>query len=196
MNDYYVHETSLIGKDVNIGERTRIWQFCNIMNGVSIGRDCNIGQNVFIETGVKLGNHVKVKNNISLYQGVECEDGVFLGPNCVFTNVINPRSFIEKKDQLRKTVVRQGATIGANATIVCGHSIGRYAMVGAGSVITRDVEDYELVAGNPARKMGYVCKCGERLKDKGGRYVCDTCGSRYSVKDGKITCEENEDGIY
>ena len=196
MNDYYVHETSLIGEDVNIGERTRIWQFCNIMNGVSIGRDCNIGQNVFIETGVKLGNHVKVKNNISLYQGVECEDGVFLGPNCVFTNVINPRSFIEKKDQLRKTVVRQGATIGANATIVCGHSIGRYAMVGAGSVITRDVEDYELVAGNPARKMGYVCKCGEKLTNIGGKYVCSVCGRQYSVKNDKMTCEENKDGIY
>lgn len=196
MNDYYVHETSLIGEDVNIGENTRIWQFCNIMNGVSIGCDCNIGQNVFIETGVKIGNHVKVKNNISLYQGVECEDGVFLGPNCVFTNVINPRSFIEKKDQLRKTVVRQGATIGANATVVCGHSIGRYAMVGAGSVITRDVGDYELVAGNPARKMGYVCKCGETLTNIGEKYRCSVCSRQYSVNDDKMTCEENEDGVY
>lgn len=196
MSDYYVHETSLIGEDVNIGDRTRIWQFCNIMNGVTIGHDCNIGQNVFIETGVKLGSHVKVKNNISLYQGVECEDGVFLGPNCVFTNVINPRSFIEKKDQIKKTMVRQGATIGANATIVCGNTIGRYAMVGAGSVITGDVKDYELVAGNPARKMGYVCKCGEKLKDTGKKYACSACDRLYSLQDDKMVCEENEDGIY
>lgn len=196
MSDYYVHETSLVGEDVNIGEGTRIWQFCNIMNDVTIGRDCNIGQNVFVETGVKIGNHVKVKNNISLYQGVECEDGVFLGPNCVFTNVVNPRSFIEKKDQLKKTLVRQGATIGANATIVCGHSIGRYAMIGAGSVITRDVGDYELVVGNPAKKIGYVCKCGERLTDIGEKYICNACGSQYSVKDDEMTCEENEDGVY
>lgn len=196
MSDYYVHETSLVGEDVNIGEGTRIWQFCNIMNDVTIGRDCNIGQNVFVETGVKIGNHVKVKNNISLYQGVECEDGVFLGPNCVFTNVVNPRSFIEKKDQLKKTLVRQGATIGANATIVCGHCIGRYAMIGAGSVITRDVGDYELVVGNPAKKIGYVCKCGERLTDIGKKYICNACGSQYSVKDDEMTCEENEDGVY
>lgn len=196
MSDYYVHETSLIGEAVNIGERTRIWQFCNIMDGVTVGSDCNIGQNVFIETGVKIGSHVKVKNNISLYRGVECEDGVFLGPNCVFTNVINPRSFIEKKDQFKKTIVRQGATIGANATIVCGHTIGRYAMVGAGSVITRDVEDYELAAGNPARKMGYVCKCGEKLEDIGEKYTCNVCGRLYFLRDGKMTCEENEDGVY
>ena len=196
MSDYYVHETSLVGEDVNIGDHTRVWQFCNIMSGVTIGRNCNIGQNVFIETGVKLGDCVKVKNNISLYQGVECEDGVFLGPNCVFTNVINPRSFIEKKDQLRRTIVKKGATVGANATIVCGNSIGRYAMVGAGSVVTKDVADYELVVGNPARNMGYVCKCGERIVEAGEKYICNSCDKQYALEDGILVCEEKDDGIY
>lgn len=196
MSDYFVHETSLIGDDVHIGAHTRIWQFCNIMNGVTIGRDCNIGQNVFIESGVKLGDCVKVKNNISLYEGVECEDGVFLGPNCVFTNVINPRSFIEKKDQLKKTIVRKGATIGANATVVCGHNIGRYAMVGAGSVITKDVADHELVVGNPAKRIGYVCKCGETLTETEEKYVCNACGRRYILEDSIMVCEEKDDGIY
>lgn len=196
MSDYYVHETSLIGDGVKIGDHTRVWQFCNIMSGVTIGRDCNIGQNVFIETGVKLGDCVKVKNNISLYQGVECEDGVFLGPNCVFTNVINPRSFIEKKDQLRRTIVKKGATIGANATIVCGNSIGRYAMVGVGSVVTKDVADYELVVGNPARKMGYVCKCGERLAEAGEKYICNSCGRQYVLEDSIMVSKEKDDGIY
>ena len=195
MSDYYVHETSLIGDGVNIGDHTRVWQFCNIMSGVTIGRNCNIGQNVFIETGVKLGDCVKVKNNISLYQGVECEDGVFLGPNCVFTNVINPRSFIEKKDQLRRTIVKKGATIGANATIVCGNSIGRYAMVGAGSVVTKNVEDYELVVGNPARKMGYVCKCGERLVEAREEYICNSCGRQYVLEDSIMVSREKDDGI-
>ena len=133
--EYYVHETSLIGPKAIIGKNTRIWQFCNIMSGVEIGENCNIGQNVFIESGVKIGNRVKIKNNISIYQGVTCEDGVFLGPNCVFTNVINPRSFIEKKDQMKQTYICAGATIGANATIVCGNHIGKFAMIGAGIYI-------------------------------------------------------------
>lgn len=196
MSDYYIHETSLTGENVKIGEGTRIWQFCNIMNDVEIGKCCNIGQNVFIETGVKLGNQVKVKNNISLYRGVICEDGVFLGPNCVFTNVMNPRSFIEKKDQIKETILRKGVTVGANATILCGHIIGRYAMIGAGAVVTKDVSDYELVAGNPARHMGYVCKCGEKLLLDGSHYRCSVCGKMYMIKESKMVCLEKENGIY
>lgn len=188
--NYYVHETSLIGVTAKIGYGTRIWQFCNIMDDVEIGERCNIGQNVFIESGVKIGNCVKVKNNISIYRGVICEDGVFLGPNCVFTNVINPRSFIEKKDQMKETIVGKGATIGANATIICGHRIGEYAFVGAGSVVVKDVKDYELVVGNPARKLGYVCRCGERLMECQNSYICKACGRRYKLANSKMMAVE------
>lgn len=194
--EFYAHETSLIGNNAVIGKNTRIWQFCNIMNDVEIGDDCNIGQNVFIESGVRIGNHVKVKNNISIYQGVICEDDVFLGPNCVFTNVINPRSFIEKKEQIKQTYIHQGATVGANATIVCGNSIGKYAMIGAGSVVTKNVGDYELVVGNPAQKIGYVCKCGETLETKGQEYYCNCCKKNYHLASGIMACKENMDGIY
>lgn len=187
---YWAHETSIIGRDAVIGDNTRVWQFCNIMSDVHIGADCNIGQNVFIESGVTIGNRVKIKNNISLYKGVICEDDVFLGPNCVFTNVINPRSFIEKKAEFQETVIRQGATIGANATIVCGHVIGRYAMVGAGSVVTHDVGEYELVTGNPARHAGYVCRCGETLEERGAEYVCHACSCRYVVSGNQICIKE------
>lgn len=193
---YYAHETSLIGDKAVIGKNTRIWQFCNIMNGARIGENCNIGQNVFIESGVKIGNHVKVKNNISIYQGVICEDGVFLGPNCVFTNVINPRSFIEKKDQIKPTLVSMGATIGANSTILCGNHIGKYAMVGAGSVVTKSVGDHELVVGNPARRIGYVCKCGETLVKQEKDYCCQVCDTRYQLVEDRMICKEIDNGIY
>lgn len=183
--EYYAHETSLIGESAKIGKNTKIWQFCNIMNDSEIGDDCIIGQNVFVESGVKLGNHVKVKNNISIYKGVTCEDGVFLGPNCVFTNVINPRAFIEKKDQMKKTPIMKGATIGANSTIVCGNRIGKYALVGAGSVVIDDVGDYELVVGNPARHIGFVCECGEKLF----KNECKICNKRYIISDDKNAME-------
>lgn len=181
--DYFVHDSSLIGDNVVIGKGTRIWQFCNIMHDAEIGDNCNIGMNVFVENGVKIGNHVKIKNNVSLYQGVICEDNVFLGPSCVFTNVINPRSEIEKKNELRNTIIRFGATIGANATIVCGHTIGKYAFVGAGSVVTKDVLPYQLVYGNPAKVHGYCCECGEELFETKGQYQCGHCGKRYLLKD-------------
>ena len=179
---YKIHETSLIGKNVKVGSGTRIWQFCNIMDGVEIGENCNIGQNVFIESGVKIGNHVTIKNNISIYSGVECEDYTFLGPNCVFTNVLTPRSFISRKNEFKKTIVRKGGTLGANCTIVCGHDIGKYAMVGAGAVVTKNVPDYALVVGNPAKMIGYVCECGERIyPGDNGIYKCHRCGKKYCL---------------
>lgn len=185
---YKVHETSLIGKNAIIGKGSRIWQFCNIMDGVQIGEDCNIGQNVFIESGVKIGNHVTIKNNISIYSGVECEDDTFLGPNCVFTNVLTPRSFISRKGEFKKTIVRKGSTLGANCTIICGHDIGKYAMVGAGAVVTKNVPDYVLVVGNPARMVGYVCQCGERIYPDGeGNYCCSRCGKKYRLLETGLT---------
>lgn len=178
--EYKVDKTSIVGEDVQIGKGTRIWQFSNIMNGVSIGENCNIGQNSFIEGGVKLGNHVTVKNNVALYSGVTCEDDVFLGPNCVFTNVLTPRSFVSRKNEFLPTLVKHGATICANATIVCGHTIGEYAMVGAGAVVTKNIPPYTLVVGNPAKKIGYVCQCGDRIsKDDDGVYHCKRCGKTY-----------------
>lgn len=173
---YFKHETAIVDEGSIVGEKTRIWHWCHIMPGTVIGDNCNIGENAFIETGVKLGNNVKVKNNVALYDGIECEDNVFLGPNCVFTNVSNPRSFIERKNEFKKTIVHQGATIGANATIVCGHDIGEYAFVGAGSVVTKTVPPYTMVVGNPARFYGHVCKCGCQL-DK--NLKCEACGQQY-----------------
>lgn len=195
--DYQADATSLISSKAQIGRGTRIWQFCNIMGGSVIGEDCNIGQNVFIESGVRIGDHVKVKNNVALYQGVVCEDDVFLGPNCVFTNVINPRSFIERKHEFKKTIVRKGATVGANATIVCGNTIGRYAMIGAGAVVTHDVGDHQLVVGNPGRMAGYVCMCGCRLQEAeaAGSWSCPECGRRYSITADGVMAEEQH-GIY
>lgn len=179
---YKVHETALVGENVRIGAGTRVWQFCNLMDGVEIGENCNVGQNVFMESGVRIGNHVTIKNNIAIYSGVVCEDNVFLGPNCVFTNVLNPRSFVSRKSEFKPTYVGYGSTLGANSTIVCGHRIGKYAMVGAGAVVTKDVPDYALVVGNPARMIGYVCQCGERVSaDEAGIYSCGRCGKRYRL---------------
>lgn len=188
VREYKVHETSLVGDNVKIGDGTRIWQFCNIMDGVEIGENCNIGMNVFMETGVKIGNHVTIKNNISIYSGVECEDDTFLGPNCVFTNVLTPRSFISRKNEFKKTIVHKGASLGANCTIVCGHDIGRYAMVGSGAVVTKNVPDYTLVVGNPAKKLGYVCECGERIHAGADmEYACSRCGKKYRMIGERLT---------
>ena len=163
------------------------------MSGCTIGENCNIGQNVVISPGVKLGNKCKVQNNVSVYTGVECEDGVFLGPSCVFTNVINPRAFIEKKDEYRHTLIKKGASIGANATIVCGNTIGEYAIIGAGAVVTKDVGNYEVVVGNPARHHGFACECGEMLKRNSlTEYTCEKCNKKYFLEDYKLSEVSNE----
>jgi UDP-2-acetamido-3-amino-2,3-dideoxy-glucuronate N-acetyltransferase len=185
---YFVHKSSFIDENVEIGEGTKIWHFCHILKNTRIGKNCVLGQNVMVGPNVRIGDRVKIQNNVSVYEGVEIEDEVFCGPSMVFTNVINPRAFIERKSEFKRTLVRRGATIGANATIVCGVTIGRYAFVGAGAVVIKDVPDYALVAGVPARQIGWVCKCGTTLKefDENKIAVCKYCGSRYELKNDKL----------
>lgn len=188
MSDYTAHPTAVIDAGCTIGKGTRIWHFSHIMPGCTIGEDCNIGQNVVVSPGVKLGRNVKVQNNVSIYSGVECEDDVFLGPSCVFTNVINPRSAVNRRGEYLRTRVKKGASIGANATIVCGHDIGRFAFVGAGAVVTREVPDHALVVGNPARQTGWMSEYGHKLKFDGeGHALCPESGQRYRLNDGRVT---------
>lgn len=185
---YFAHETAVIDPGCTIGKGTKIWHFSHIMTGCTIGENCNIGQNVVVSPEVVLGNNVKVQNNVSIYTGVTCEDDVFLGPSMVFTNVINPRSAINRRSEYARTHVRKGATIGANATIVCGHDIGKYAFIGAGAVVTRAVPDYALVVGNPARQTGWMSEAGHKLKfDERGVAVCPERGDRYALRDGVVT---------
>ena len=185
---YFAHETAIIDEGCTIGCGTKIWHFSHIMSGCTIGRDCNIGQNVVVSPQVVLGNNVKVQNNVSIYTGVQCEDDVFLGPSMVFTNVINPRSAIARKDQYRPTIVQRGASIGANATIICGHTIGRYALIGAGAVVTKDVKPYALVIGNPARQTGWVSEYGHKLKfDSNNIAICPESGQRYKLEGGEVS---------
>jgi UDP-2-acetamido-3-amino-2,3-dideoxy-glucuronate N-acetyltransferase len=189
--NYFAHESSYIDQPCEIGPGTKIWHFSHIMPNAEIGKNCNIGQNVVVSPVVVLGNGVKVQNNVSIYTGVICEDDVFLGPSMVFTNVINPRAFIERKDEFRTTLIKKGATIGANATIICGHIIGRYALIGAGAVVSKDVPDFALLVGNPSRIIGYVCKCGQRLNfDKLGKAICSACSEQYILKDGIVREED------
>lgn len=179
-----IHESSYIDEGAKIGSGTKVWHFCHVMGGAVIGERCSLGQNVVVMPGTRLGDNVKVQNNVSIYEGVECEDDVFLGPSMVFTNVINPRSHIPRKDEYRNTRVRRGATLGANCTIICGVTIGRYAFVGAGAVVTRDVPDYALVVGTPARRVAWMCECGNRIQfDEGRDGACRSCGRTY-VKAG------------
>lgn len=181
---YQAHETAVIDLGCTIGNDTRIWCFSHIMNGCTIGDRCTIGQNVVVSPGVVLGNNVKVQNNVSIYTGVICEDDVFLGPSCVFTNVINPRSAISRKDQYKQTYVAKGATIGANATIVCGCTIGAYAMIGAGAVVTKEIPPYALVVGNPSKQIGWVSEYGHRLEfNEEGIAICRESGERYQLND-------------
>lgn len=185
--EYFAHETAVIDEGCKIGKGTKIWHFSHIMPGSEIGENCNIGQNVVILPGVRLGRNVKVQNNVSIYTGVICDDDVFLGPSMVFTNVINPRSEIVRKDSYLETIVEKGATIGANSTIVCGNIIGRYAFVGAGAVVTKDVKPYALVVGNPARQTGWMSEFGHRLDfDKKGFAVCPESGERYRLENGLV----------
>jgi UDP-2-acetamido-3-amino-2,3-dideoxy-glucuronate N-acetyltransferase len=176
---YYAHPTAVIDSPVEIGEGTKIWHFCHIMSGAKIGKNCVIGQNVFIASGAVLGNNIKVQNNVSIYDGVILEDDVFCGPSMVFTNVFNPRSFISRKKEFRQTLVKRGATIGANATVICGNTIGQYAFIGAGSVVTKDVPDYALVYGNPGKVKGWVCQCAEEIIFHSGKAICKSCGKKY-----------------
>jgi UDP-2-acetamido-3-amino-2,3-dideoxy-glucuronate N-acetyltransferase len=187
MPDYFVHESSYVDDGARVGPGTRIWHFCHIMPGAVIGAGCNLGQNVVVMPGVRVGNNVKIQNNVSLYEGVTLEDDVFCGPSCVFTNVTNPRSHVSRKAEYLPTLVRRGAAIGANATIVCGHTLGAYAFIAAGAVVTRDVPDHALMAGVPARQIGWMCQCGVRLQVEPGQPVaCAACGSRYRESGGVI----------
>jgi UDP-2-acetamido-3-amino-2,3-dideoxy-glucuronate N-acetyltransferase len=186
--EYFAHETAVIDDGCKIGKGTKIWHFSHIMTGSEIGEKCNIGQNVVVSPGVKLGKNVKVQNNVSLYTGVICEDDVFLGPSMVFTNVINPRSAIIRKDSYFTTIVEKGASIGANSTIVCGNKIGTYSFIGAGAVVTKDVKPYALVVGNPARQTGWMSEYGHKLIfDNAGFASCPESGDRYKIENGKVS---------
>ena len=188
MNEYFAHETAIIDEGCRIGAGTKIWHFSHIMPNCVIGERCNIGQNVVISPEVVLGNNVKIQNNVSVYTGVTCEDDVFLGPSMVFTNVTNPRSAVNRRNQYAKTHVGKGATIGANATVVCGHDIGAYAFIGAGAVVTKTIPPYALVVGNPSRQIGWMSEYGHRLHfDADGHATCPESGEHYQLKDGKVT---------
>lgn len=185
--EYFAHDTAVIDEGCTIGKGTKIWHFSHVMKDSEIGENCNIGQNVVISPGVKLGRNVKVQNNVSIYTGVICEDDVFLGPSMVFTNIVNPRSAVVRKDQYVRTVVEKGASIGANSTIVCGHNIGAYAFIGAGAVVTRDVKPYSLVVGNPARHTGWMSEYGHKLSfNNEGIAICPESNEKYSLDNGNV----------
>jgi UDP-2-acetamido-3-amino-2,3-dideoxy-glucuronate N-acetyltransferase len=186
MPDYFVHESSYVDPGAVIGAGTKIWHFCHVMPGAVIGERCNLGQNVVIMPGTRIGNNVKIQNNVSIYEGVTLEDDVFCGPSCVFTNVLNPRSHVSRKHEYRPTLVRRGATIGANATVVSGVTLGEYAFVGAGAVVAADVPAFALVLGVPARQAGWMCQCGRKLVLAGGSARCPDCGAGYREEGGRL----------
>lgn len=189
--NYYAHPSAIIDEGCEIGEGTKVWHFSHIMPKCKIGNNCNIGQNVVISPEVILGNNVKIQNNVSVYTGVTCDDDVFLGPSCVFTNVTNPRSAVVRRGQYAKTHVGKGATIGANATIVCGHDIGTFAFIGAGAVVTKDVPPYALVVGNPSKQIGWMSEYGQRLSfDNNGSATCPESGEKYRLVNGTVTKEK------
>jgi UDP-2-acetamido-3-amino-2,3-dideoxy-glucuronate N-acetyltransferase len=198
----FIHESSYVDDGAVIGDGTKVWHFCHIMPGAVIGERCSLGQNVVVMPGTRIANNVKIQNNVSIYEGVELEDDVFCGPSMVFTNVVNPRSHVSRKHEYRRTLVRRGATIGANATVVCGVTLGEYAFVGAGAVVTKDVKSFALVTGVPARQVGWMCSCGERLPDTGEReqrsgnrepatrLVCGACSTAYTLDDDYLKLAE------
>lgn len=182
----FIHPLAIVDEGAQVGEGTRVWAGAHILPGAQVGRGCNIGENCFIEGGVTVGDGVTIKNNVALYDGAEIEDDVFLAPSCVFTNVVNPRAFVPRKSEFKKTVVKKGATIGANAAIVCGHTVGCYAMIGAGAVVSKNVPDYALAYGCPAEVRGWVCRCGVKLEFSDGQAICPECGETYSLQDGAV----------
>jgi UDP-2-acetamido-3-amino-2,3-dideoxy-glucuronate N-acetyltransferase len=186
MADFFVHESSYVDAGAQIGRGTKIWHFCHVMPGAVIGEGCSLGQNVVVMPGTRIGNNVKIQNNVSIYEGVTLEDDVFCGPSCVFTNVLNPRSHVSRKHEFRRTLVKRGASIGANATIICGVTLGDYAFIGAGAVVTSDVPAYALMVGVPARRVGWMCQCGERLAVVAGQATCAACGSAYAESNGAL----------
>ncbi len=192
MKEFFAHETAIIDDDVSIGKNTKIWHFSHILSGSVIGNNCSFGQNCVVGPKVKLGNGVKVQNNVSIYEGIECEDDVFLGPSCVFTNVTNPRAFIVRRDEFKPTLLKKGSSIGANATIVCGVTIGEYALIGSGAVVNRDVKPYALMVGVPARQIGWVSVAGNTLKfDKQNTAIDNFDGTRYRLENEQLIKTEN-----
>jgi UDP-2-acetamido-3-amino-2,3-dideoxy-glucuronate N-acetyltransferase len=188
--DYFVHESAYVDQPCEIGAGSKVWHFSHVMPNCRIGEKCNIGQNVVVSPDVVIGNNVKIQNNVSVYTGVILEDDVFCGPSMVFTNVVNPRSHVVRRTEYKQTLVKRGASIGANVTVVCGTTIGRYAFIGAGSVITRDVPDYALMYGNPARQRGWMCQCGIKLEFQNDSAVCSACTSKYKKQGDGIASEE------
>src|SRR5713101_7920453 len=186
MADFFVHPSSYVDDGARIGAGTKIWHFCHVMAGAVIGDGSSLGQNVVVMPGTRIGNHVKIQNNVSIYEGVTLEDDVFCGPSCVFTNVMNPRSHVSRKHEYRPTLVKRGATSGANATIVCGVTLGEYAFIGAGAVVTSDVPAYALMVGVPARRVGWMCQCGERLQLAEAQGACPVCGATYAESNGVL----------
>jgi UDP-2-acetamido-3-amino-2,3-dideoxy-glucuronate N-acetyltransferase len=186
MSDYFVHDSSYVDEGARIGNGTKIWHFSHVMSGAVIGERCNLGQNVVVMPGTRIGNNVKIQNNVSVYEGVILEDDVFCGPSCVFTNVTNPRSHVSRKQEYQQTLVGRGASIGANATVVCGVTLGPYAFIGAGAVVTSDVPAYALMVGVPARRVGWMCQCGERLHEGSGPIECSRCGTEYVENAGAV----------
>jgi len=185
--DYFVHESSFVDDGAQVGKGTKIWHFCHILPGAVIGENCNIGQNVVVMGGTRVGNNVRIQNNVSIYEGVTLEDDVFCGPSCVFTNVINPRSHVSRKSEYQATLVRRGASIGANATVICGHELGEYCFIGAGAVVNKSVLPYALMVGVPARRAGWICQCGVRLVEGSkGLWTCPACGSTYRESNGRL----------